>query len=290
VAAVAGRGTELAVLTARAFLEEFGLDCGSRLEEVAAQLRLRIIEAAASGFEGALLRIAGRPLGTIVLRRDIPEPGRRRFTLAHEIGHYVLPNQQETLGPCRPAAIESWDGSLNPAELDANRFAAEILVPHALVTAELQQPPTLDIVRKLAERFGTSLTAAAVRLVELTSYRAALVCSRNGSAEWYRASEEFGRAVRLGPLDQRTLAYDCFRNGDGARTDRVLAEAWLYDSNLLAGALIWEHSLLLRSYGLVLSLLEIRERVEVRTEDDEEEDSGLDPEEFTLRRKHWPRR
>jgi hypothetical protein len=287
---VANPGSELAVLTARAFLEEFGLDCGGRLEEVAGHLGLTVIEAVATGFEGALLRIAGRPLGTIVLRRDIPEPGRRRFTLAHEIGHYVLPNQQEALGPCRASAIESWSGSLSPAELDANRFAAEILVPQALVTEELKQPPALEIARRLAERFGTSLTATAVRLVELTSYRAALVCSREERAEWYRASQEFGRAVRLGPLDQRTLAYDCFRDAGDARTDRVLAEAWLYESNLLPGALLWEHSVLLRSHRLVLSLLDIRERVEVRTDDDEEEKSELEPEEFTLRRKQWPRR
>lgn len=287
---MANQASELAVLTARAFLEEFGLDCGGRLEEVAGHLRLTVVDAAATGFEGALLRIAGRALGTIVLRRGIPEPGRRRFTLAHEIGHYVLPNQQEALSPCRASAIESWNGSLSAAELDANRFAAEILVPRALVTDQLKQAPTLNMARGVAERFGTSLTAAAVRLVELTSYRAALVVSREDTAEWYRLSPEFARAVRTGPLDARTLAHDHFHGGASAETARVPAEAWLYESNLVPGVTLWEHSALLRSYGLVLTLLELPERVEVHSDDDEEDEGDLDPEDFTLRRKRWPGR
>lgn len=286
---VATKRSNLAVLTAEAFLDEFGLDCGGHLPDVAARLGLTIKEVEAATFEGALLRIVGTPLGTIALQRNFAEPGRKRFTLAHEIGHYVLPNQQETLSPCRVSTIESWSTSLSPAEIDANTFAAEILLPRALVNADLNMPPTLDVVRRLAQRFGTSLTAAAVRLVELTSFRAAVVVSRGGRAAWYRSSREFSRAVRTGPLDPRTLAYDHFRDATPAETAHVPAEAWLYETNLIPGALLWEHSLPLRSYGVVLSVLEIRERVDVRT-DDEEEEGELDPEEFTLRRKRWPGR
>jgi uncharacterized protein DUF955 len=284
------RSSNLAIVTAQAFLDEFGLDCGGRLPQVAADLGLEIKEVEAATFEGALLRIVGSPLGTIALRRDIAEPGRKRFTLAHEIGHYVLPNQQDAVGPCRVSTIESWSRSLSSLEIDANTFAAEVLLPRTLMSSELKVPPTLDIVRDLARRFGTSLTATAVRVIEMTSHRAALVVSRKGNAEWYRPSPEFSRGIRIGPLDTRTVAYDHFHDGASIETASVPAEAWLYDSNLLPGSHIVEHSLLLRTYGLVLSILEIRERVEVRTDDDEEQDNELDPEEFTLQRKRWPQR
>ncbi len=282
---------DLVSVSAQALLEEFGLDCGTKLDEVASRLGLQVREVAATSFDGALLRVVGRPLGTVVLRSDIAEPGRRRFTLAHEIGHYLLPNQQEDLAtPCRPSSIESWDRSLSSRELDANRFAAEILMPRQLLGESLRQPPSVSIARAVAERFQTSLTAATFRLVELSTFRIAMVVSREGAARWYRASDEFGRAVRIGPLDPRTLAHDLFTGHPAAEASGVPADAWLFEQNLRDDSTVWEHSILLRSYGVVLSLLEIRDRVERQTDYDDEPIEELDPAEFTLARKKWPRR
>ena len=284
------RRSDLVLVTARAFLEEFGLDCGTRLEELALQLGLRVEEVAATGFDGALVRVVGSPIGTVAIRRDIPELGRKRFTLAHELGHYILPDQQaDVASPCRSSDIESWDRSLSSFEIDANRFAAEVLMPRPLLSDALRSQPSLEIARGIANRFQTSLTAATFRLVELSSHRVAMVMSREGAARWYRASEEFGRAVRRGSLDKRTLAHDLVVGGASGESARVAADAWLFEQNLREGAFIWEHSVLLGSYGLLLTLLELRERVEMWTDYDEEAPAELDPGEFTLRRKRWPR-
>jgi len=287
---VASTQNDIVVLAAKAFLEEFGLDCGIRLEEVASRLGLHVQEVEATSFDGALVRITGSPIGTVAIRNDIPEVGRKRFTLAHEIGHYILPNQQADIPtPCRPFAIESWDSSLSSPEIDANRFAAEILLPRELLRDELKHQPTLDTARRVASRFGTSLTAATFRLVELSTYRIAMVISSEGKARWYRPSDEFGRAVRTGPLDRRTLAHDLFAGNVSTVSACVPADAWLFEHNLREGASIWEHSIFLRSYDQVLTLLELRERVEVTTDYDEDEGEDLDPEDFTLSRKRWPR-
>ena len=37
----------------------------------------------------------GIPRGYIVLSSEVQEVRRRRFTLGHEIGHYLLPDQQD---------------------------------------------------------------------------------------------------------------------------------------------------------------------------------------------------
>lgn len=286
---VAKRKSDLVRLTAQALLEEFGLECGTRLQEVASRLGLQVQEVAATGFDGALLRVLGSPIGTIAIRQDIPELGRKRFTLAHELGHYVLPNQQgEVTSPCRPFTIESWDRSLKSTELDANRFAAEILLPGPLLEDQLKTQPSMEVVREIASRFQTSMTAATFRLAELSTQRIAMVMSREGATKWYQGSDEFGRAVKIGFLDKRTLAHDLFAGRTSGETTRVPADAWLFEQNLRSGALIWEHSVCLRSHGLVLTLLELRDRVEIQTDYDDDEAQELDPEEFTLRRKRWP--
>jgi hypothetical protein len=60
--------------------------------------------------------------------------------------------------------------------------------------------------------------------------------------------------------------------------------------NVAAGARIWEQSKALPSYSSVLTLLWIKERIEIYSDSDEE--AGLDelePEQFTINRRRWPR-
>src|ERR1019366_5705596 len=81
---------------ARGFLDSFGSECGKRLDEIATAIGLTIEEAAAKTFDGALIRVVGRAIGKVILNSDIREEGSRLFTLAHEIGHYVLPAHSKT--------------------------------------------------------------------------------------------------------------------------------------------------------------------------------------------------
>lgn len=278
------------IVHSRSFIDAFGADCGSRLEAIAKDIGLTIEEAAASTFDGALIRVAGMPVGTVVLNSDIREEGRRLFTLAHEIGHYVLPTHAKKPAVCRARDVQNWSPGLPSGEIEANRFAAEILMPRALVVDQLRTEPSFRVVRRIAERFQTSLTASTYRFVELSSYRIAMVWSTAGRRIWYKASEEFGRAVELGPLSAETFAADCFR-GEAVpdHLESVPAAAWLYENNLIEDARVWEESVPIRYYSSVLSLLYIRETIEPE-ENTPDDEADLDPSEFTLARKRWPRK
>src|ERR1017187_2381595 len=272
----------------RGFLFFFGSGCGKRLDEIATAIGLTIEEAAAKTFDGALLRVAGKAVGKVVLNSDIREEGRRLFTLAHEIGHYVLSAHSKTGALCRTRDVQNWAPGLPAREIEANRFAAEILMPRALILEQLRAEPSFRVIRRIAQRFSTSLTASACRLAELSSYRVAMVLSTSGRRMWYRPSGEFGRSVELGPLAADSFAADCFRNEPVPdHPESVPATAWLYENGLVNGARIWEESVPLPYYDSVLSLLYIRDSIEAQ-EDPPEEETGLDPEEFTLNRKRWP--
>ena len=116
-----------------------------------------------------------------------------------------------------------------------------------------------------------------------------MVWSTSGRSVWYKTSEEFGRAIELGPLSPATYAYDCFQDQRvPQQLEAVPAEAWLYDSNLRANAKILEQSFYLPFYKSVLSLLYLKDRVEERDDFDEERESEMDPAEFTIHRRRWP--
>jgi hypothetical protein len=247
-----------AVIFARGFVKAFGVDCGRHLEAIAPTIGLSIEQVPATTFDGALVRVAGHPVGKVLLKRGIRESGRKLFTLAHELGHYVLPTHAKSGAVCRSTDIDNWSPGLPPREIEANRFAAEILMPKELILEELRQEPSLHNVRLLAVRFGTTFAASTYRLVELTSYRSALVWSVSGRRIWYKPSEEFGRAVELGEVSPGSFAADCFRGEPVPdHAESVAATAWLYESGLAEGARIFEESAAMPYYDAVLSLLTI---------------------------------
>lgn len=192
------------------FLDTYGNDCGRRLHEIAGAIGLTIKEVNAESFDGALIRVVGRPRGKIAINANIREPGRKRFTLAHELGHYVLPSHSRQSVTCRPAEIERWTTGMSQPELEANRFAAALLMPKPLIMEALRPEPSLEQARRIAAECQVSLTAAAYRLVELSTYPVAVVWNASGRRLWFQRSEEFERAVELGPCRRKVLSTTIF--------------------------------------------------------------------------------
>src|ERR1700735_2746819 len=124
---------DLVALVSESFLRRFGLDSRDRLTEIAEEFGLDVLYRRAESYAGALLRIRDAQRDCIVINSRIREESHRRFTRAHEIGHFVLPGQQEVSAPCKQQRTENWDADLYRPELEANRFAAEILMPRGLM-------------------------------------------------------------------------------------------------------------------------------------------------------------
>ncbi len=90
-------------------------------------------------------------------------PPRRRFTIAHEIGHWRLHRGSEAAVYCRHSAIDSEDASPLPTpEEEANAFAAALLMPAALIR-EQYIVCERDFAR-LRAKFGCSGAAMGRRL------------------------------------------------------------------------------------------------------------------------------
>lgn len=278
---------------AEALLERLGVTDHPDLYSVASRIGLAIQENETQGFEGALVRPIGGRIGIIVLSSSIRESGRKNFTLAHEIGHYVLPGHDTEERICLTRDLESWSTKADTRELDANEFAAELLIPSGLLRRRVgSAEPGIALISEIAKEFSASLTATARRFVEVTTSRCAAVWSAKGRIAWYAKSSDFGHHVKVGEnIDRHSLAYLCFSGTKGqAGPMLVPADSWLPDSKLVADARIFEESVSLPFYESVLSLLWINERIEKRTEWDEETEEALDPNEFTLARKRWPKK
>lgn len=154
-------------------LEELGIDeLPVPVEDIAhdsgASLRFEPLE---GGLSGVLFRdAAGRKvIGVNALHSEV----RQRFTIAHELGHLRLHEDMLYVdGLVRRDGKSSL--ALDPQEIEANAFAAEILMPRKLVLREVGErvpqggvvdPTTL--IRQLAREFRVSEQAMEFRLVNL---------------------------------------------------------------------------------------------------------------------------
>ena len=95
---------------------------------------------------------------------------RARFTLAHELGHYYIPDHHNALeSGCTPKHPSRCDHeSKNPAEIEADLFASCLLMPERRFRSRAKKlQPGLQGIRELAGEFGTSLTSTAIRYANL---------------------------------------------------------------------------------------------------------------------------
>jgi Zn-dependent peptidase ImmA (M78 family)/DNA-binding XRE family transcriptional regulator len=103
----------------------------------------------------------------IGINSDQPET-RQRFTMGHELGHYLLRHHERTLAYDEPFHIDLEEGTPPGfdwrAERAANDFAADLLMPRRLLAAEFKrsQDPA-----GLASKFEVSQVAMGIRLQEL---------------------------------------------------------------------------------------------------------------------------
>jgi Zn-dependent peptidase ImmA (M78 family) len=123
---------------------------------------------------GLLIRRGEQAL--VAVRRSDP-PTRRNFTIAHEIGHHVLGHQFQSgehvhvdkgnyISQRGPRSSTGAD----PREVEANQFAASLLMPSWLVreAADTLGSPILDFdVTQLAKLFKVSEQAMTIRLTAL---------------------------------------------------------------------------------------------------------------------------
>ena len=228
------------------------------------------------GAQGRLVLRGER--GKVRIDSSIPEEGRKRFVVAHELGHFEMHRQKTHLFKCKREYFELWRSQNPSVEREANLFASELLMPRHMFAKEASgMEPDLKSVENLASLFSTSLTATALRFLDCTLEPCAVVCSQEGAIRWCKSTEAFGRRISWDQiLNKNTYAYDFFH---GAALpfgpQEVLASAWFPESRLTHNATIQEHSLGMTSYDTVLTLLWMKDLID--SEGDEDADDGFTP-------------
>ena len=126
--------------------------------------------------EGALVRNPDNHNEWGIFYNDKARPERQRFTLAHELGHFVLHRNSHTSFNCDKESIYTGADTLKLVEREADEFASNLLMPgdrlrHRITGKRIN----FQLLGELAKEFGVSLEAMCIRLIKFTEQRAMLV-------------------------------------------------------------------------------------------------------------------
>lgn len=188
------------------------------LEEMARVVGIqKIDELVTEGFEGMLMTDREKSQGVILVKANA-NPQRRRFTVSHELGHFLLPWHRQERFSCTTENIKDVTGDPRAArgqemEQEANAFASELLMP-TVVFKKRQRgfgEPNIEQVQSLAAIFDTSIEATARRFMNLSDYPVAFVFSHNNTIRYWTRGPEFPYVLRVrngSPLPKDAPARD----------------------------------------------------------------------------------
>jgi Zn-dependent peptidase ImmA (M78 family) len=121
---------------------------------------------------GMLFREGDR---TIIGVNSLHPRSRQRFTIAHEIGHLELHDREGIHLDRKFPIVRQRDGrsslAVDPEEIEANGFAAELLMPASMLEDDIEGSDPFyeddELSSWLADRYDVSLQAMAIRLGNL---------------------------------------------------------------------------------------------------------------------------
>lgn len=154
--------------------------------EIAERLRiaLQAMPSRMGGASGMLIHVAGQ-FG-ICFPTHVESEGFKKFSVAHEIGHYRLPGHVEAILDEHGQHVSAAGfRSSSRYELEADHFAAALLMPTRLVSPILKKAGEgLKAVETIANECETSLEAAAIRYAHLCPDPAAVVRSQGATIDY----------------------------------------------------------------------------------------------------------
>jgi hypothetical protein len=243
----------------------------------------------ASGVSGMLCK-NGDSFG-ILFATHIDNEGFQRFSICHELGHYFLDGHVDHLFDGGRTQHESRSGfvSDDPYELEADHFAAGLLMPRRLFSAELGRVGEgLRTIEKLAELCGTSLTATAIQYARCVEAPSAIVVSSGGRVDYCFMSRPLREVrgltwLRKGtPVPSGTITKALASDGDrverGNREDGTSSLAQWFDGD--DDVELTEEVVGLGSYGKVLTVLSADDIPGAEDEEDDDESDEWEPATF----------
>jgi Zn-dependent peptidase ImmA (M78 family) len=198
---------------------------------------------------------------------------RGRFTLAHELGHYILDEHRIGLkyGLLEPHASFHNINQKSIIEEEADYFASCLLMPTVKLknhSLEFRKRTgikgfSFDTIKDLSETFQASVLSTIIRFGEVGTHEIFAIISKDNFVKWYVKSNDFPNwkfKFKIGePVPKTTVAgeYYNLENRKFTSIEKLDAKNWFNPpaDDHRADRQMYEQCFYSDSYGYVVSLL-----------------------------------
>lgn len=148
----------------------------------------------------------------ILVNTHLGNSGRNNFTFAHELGHYFLGHPPSFIQGGQSGfrcTSEELERTQKPRETEANRFAAELLMPRERFRFDIAGSP-LDfaLIGSLANRYMVSKRACSNRVVQLTQWPCIVIYTKGVQiTAWTASNASKGLLRSIGIIPENSAAY-----------------------------------------------------------------------------------
>lgn len=223
-----------ALRPAERMLMALGIDCPNQIDleaiawEQGAIVKYRPLDKCEAMIVGSQRR-------AIITVNNRSIPTRRRFSLAHEIGHWH--HHRGGILYCGAGEIGNPARSALDPETQADQFASDLLLPDFMFRPRIAKIKrlTLATVREIAAEFDVSLTATLLKLVESNCFPIIVVCHNKRGRQWFRAAPMLpGWWFPKEDLDAESIAFEMLFGGAAelSYAQKIGAEAWFEIRNV----------------------------------------------------------
>jgi Zn-dependent peptidase ImmA (M78 family) len=180
-----------------------------------------------NGMDGRIVREGNAAI--ITVNSAITYEGQKRFVIAHELGHFFLHPNTRQIESVNQEQTNNWSERQDTEEYEANIFAAELLMPSAMISKRIKgKIPSFELIDSLQKDFRTTLTATAVQYVLNTNEECAIVSSSKRQRLWFLTSKGFSfRMQDDSYIHGLTCAAKVGPNKKNERCEQIEAYYWL---------------------------------------------------------------
>ncbi|MEK6511845.1 ImmA/IrrE family metallo-endopeptidase [Myroides odoratimimus] len=159
--------------------------------------------------------------------------GRGRFTLAHELGHYIIDAHRIGLmsGELEPHPSNTNQKQFYEIEREADYFASCLLMPQERFSKDIfRKKFNFNLIDWLSKEYNVSITACAFRFAEIGSHPILIIYAENGDIKWTFSSEDFPFKYLLNnkKISDSFVMGEYFKNGAATKTFKT-EQIWAID-------------------------------------------------------------
>jgi Zn-dependent peptidase ImmA (M78 family) len=256
-------------LRAKRLLNDIGFDEITHLpmNKFVAGLGATLVEEELENSDGKIVK--GKSKTLIKINSNIPYESKKRFTIAHEVGHFLLHERIEVHNENSNTLnwFQNTENQLKRGiqEWEANDFAAELLMPEQIFREEAYGKCfSHEVVKYLSDRFKTSITSTIFRFMKLDLHPMLVVFINNGEVKYWDKSSSWKYWIKditkLSPPEESVAReyidanYEFLYSGN-EKTQQIFKSTWCklnYDEKDVQ---FYEYCIPTKQYKTIISVI-----------------------------------